>query len=511
MKINYLLYTIIFFILAELFTSCESWDISPQDKISTESIANSKDGIINVTNGNYALFKDLVEFNGVLNGGSAYERQFFQMSDFSSDDIVCGQITTDPLLYSFTYTHSPDQNNSRIFWYVSYKMISGINTVIDIVENDDNIERDDMVNQILGENFFLRALAEFNLLRFYANLPSVGNPETDPGIILRTTADEPTKKARSTVKESYDQVIYDAKQGAFFMNSSRGKEFASKEAAWALLSRVYLYLEDNDKSIAYADSVINTGKFNLETSDSYPSYFSNAIQRDETIFLIANTQEDSRGKFGSIASMFYSDGNSGWGEEYASQSLRDAMAEHHEDVRWSYIDTLFAENGTIMTNNGIEVFYIKKFSFQDGDPNLSSPVVLRLAEMYLNRAEGYAKKGMDTQALNDVNEIRKNRGLEGALYDGVPAGQDILNVVLKERRIELAFEAQRTYDLIRNHRNIIRNYWGYHIIGLQAPDINLDRPPSGYPELEIKYDNPIVLYYIPSDEILANDLCVQNP
>ena len=133
MKINYLLYTILFLISAGLFTSCESWDISPQDKISTESIANSKDGIINVTNGNYALFKDLIEFNGVLNGGSAYERQFFQMADFSSDDIVCGQITTDPLLYSFTYTHSPDQNNSRIFWYVSYKMISGMNINSNII------------------------------------------------------------------------------------------------------------------------------------------------------------------------------------------------------------------------------------------------------------------------------------------------------------------------------------------------------------------------------------------
>jgi hypothetical protein len=54
-------------------------------------------------------------------------------------------------------------------------------------------------------------------------------------------------------------------------------------------------------------------------------------------FVSAFTTVDDYGKFGSIASMIYSDGNSGWGEEYASSSLRAAMAPHPEDVRWSYI------------------------------------------------------------------------------------------------------------------------------------------------------------------------------
>lgn len=511
MKIKYTIYLLLTLLTTGLFTSCSKWDVTPHDQISTESIAKSKDGIINVTNGVYALFKNQVEFNGFIDDNNAYLRQYFQMSDFASDDIVCGQVTTDPLYYSFTYTHSPDQANSRFFWYVSYKMINGTNTVIDIVENSGEIERDATVNQLLGENYFLRAFAEFNLLRFYANLPTVGNPDSDPGIILRTTADEPTKKARATVTESYNQVIADAKKAASLMNTSRGKEFASKEAAWALLSRVYLYLEDNDKTIAYADSVINSGRFALETADSYPTYFPNALQRDETIFAIAYTQQDNRGKFGSIASMIYSDGNSGWGEEFASKSIRDAMADHLEDVRWKYIDTLYKDDGTVMTKNGIEVYYITKFSYQDGDPNLSSPVMFRLSEMYLNRAEGYAKMGDEAKALADVNEIRKNRGLEGSLYNSVPAGETILDVVLKERRIELAFEGHRTFDLIRNHRDIVRKYWGYHIKGIQQPDIDLSHPPTGYPELVISWDNPIILYFIPADEILANDLCVQNP
>jgi len=511
MKIKYTNYLLVILLVTGAFSSCTKWDVSPRDQISTSSIAKSKDGIINVTNGVYALFKNQVEFSGFVDDNNAFLRQYFQMSDFASDDIVCGQVTTDPLYYSFTYTHSPDQSNSRFYWYVSYKMINGTNTVIDIVENSGEVERTAEVDQILGENYFLRAFAEFNLLKFYAHLPTVGNPDSDPGIILRTTADEPAKKARATVAESYNQVVADAKMAALLMNQDRGKEFASKEAAWALLSRVYLYLEDNENTIAYADSVINSGKFTIEPASSFPNYFPNAIASDETIFLIAYTQQDNRGKFGSIASMIYSDGNSGWGEEFASKSIRDLMASHLEDVRWKYIDTLYKDDGSVMTKNGVPIFYITKFSFQDGDPNLSSPVMFRISEMYLNRAEAYAKKGDENKALADVNEIRKNRGLEGSLYNTVPAGSTLLDVVLDERRIELAFEGQRIFDLVRNHRDLVRKYWGYHIKGLQGPDIDPNNPPTGYSELVIPWNDPSILYFIPADEILANDLCVQNP
>ncbi|RUA18975.1 MAG: hypothetical protein DSY83_01170, partial [Flavobacteriia bacterium] len=90
-------------------------------------------------------------------------------------------------------------------------------------------------------------------------------------------------------------------------------------------------------------------------------------------------------------------------------------------------DTVFTDNGAIQRKNGLEMFFITKFSFQGGDPNLSSPVMFRLSEMYLNRAEAYAKSD-EALALENVNEIRKNRGLAGALYDAVPAGKTILDI-----------------------------------------------------------------------------------
>jgi starch-binding outer membrane protein, SusD/RagB family len=500
--------TLIFVIGLLVWTTGCKLDVAPTDAINTSSLLNTSDGLLNVTNGSYALLKDNIEFGGYIDQNNNYLRQYFQMSDFASDDITCAQVTEDPLFYSFTLTHSPDQANSRFFWYISYKIINSANTVIELTDKISS--GDAATKQLIGENYFLRAFCHFNLLKFYAKPYSI-DPDA-PGIIIRTSTTEDAIKARSSVRECYNVVISDLEKAATFMDKSRGPQYASKEAAWALLSRVYLYMGDNAKTIEYANKVIESGNFQLETAEGFKTYFPNAASSTETIFLVAFTTADNKGKFGSISSMLYSDGNSGWGEEFASQSIRDEMSPHPEDVRWAYIDTLSDGSGGIVKKNGIETFYITKFSYQDGDPNLSSPVMLRLAEMYLNRAEALAKSGDDAGALADVDLIRSNRGLENALYNGVlPGGATALDVVLKERRIELAFEGHRAFDVYRNKRSMDRSYWGYHLPGLVATDIDLTKKPVGYANEIVDWTNPRIIYYIPVDEVLANPLCTQNP
>lgn len=488
-------------------SSCKNLNVNPSDAISTGTITTTTDGLTNALNGAYALLKDHIEFNGTIDNNNMYLRQFYHLSDFASDDIVCGQVTTDPLYYSFSLGHSPSQSNTRYYWYVSYKIITGVNTVIDAIEKSG--KTDATTNQLLGECYFLRAFCHFNLVRLFGKPYSV-DPNS-PGIILRTNLTDDAQKARSTVKEVYDSVIADSEKAAGLMTQSRGVQYASQEAAWSLLARVNIYKEDNAKAIEYANKVINSGKFTLTTKATYPTLFANAKSGSETIFCIAFTQVDDYGKFGSIASMIYSDGNSGWGEEYASSSLRDLMGAHPEDVRWSYIVPSKDGSGNVQKKNGIEMYYISKFSFQDGLPNLSSPIMFRLAEMYLIRAEAEAKTNLASAALDDVNMIRKNRGLEGSLYTTVPAGKTALDVVLDEKRIEMAFEGHRTYDVFRNKRTLDKTYWGYHITGLKETDIDLSKKPSGYPNLTVPYTNPRTIYFIPIDEILSNTKATQNP
>jgi hypothetical protein len=489
-------------------SSCKNLDVNPSDSISTGTIVNTSDGLTNALNGAYALLKDHIEFNGTVDANNMYLRQFYHLSDFASDDIVCGQVTTDPLYYSFSLGHSPAQGNTRYFWYVSYKIITGVNTVIDAVEKSG--KTDAKTNQLLGECYFLRAFCHFNLVRLFGKPYSV-DPNA-PGVILRTNLTDPSKKARSTVKEVYDAVLADAEKAAGLMTQSRGVQYASQEAAWALLARVNIYKEDNAKAIEWANKVIGSGKFTLTTKATYPALFANATTASETIFCVAFTNVDDYGKFGSIASMIYSDGNSGWGEEYASSSLRSAMSAHPEDVRWSYIVPAKDGSGNVQKKNGIEMYYISKFSFQNGSPNLSSPIMFRLAEIYLIRAEAEAKTGATPAALDDVDMIRKNRGLEGALYNKtLPAGKSALDVVLDEKRIEMAFEGHRTYDVFRNKRTLNKIYWGYHITGLKETDIDLSKSPTGYANLTVPYTSPRIIYYIPVDETLSNPLATQNP
>ena len=135
--------------------------------------------------------------------------------------------------------------------------------------------------------------------------------------------------------------------------------------------------------------------------------------------------------------------------------------------------------------------------------------MFRISEMYLNRAEAYARKGDVVNALNDLDAIRLNRGLTNSLFNGtVPSGKTLLQTVLDERRLELAFEGHRTFDVYRNKLDLNRTYWGYHLTGLKESDVNYNQPA---PVNIISWSDPRIIYYIPENEIRINTLCTQNP
>src|SRR3954466_6685528 len=75
-------------------------DVVPSDAITPDILTSTVEGLTQAVNGAYALFKDHVVFNGTADDNNMYLRQYFQMSDFASDDIVCGQVTEDPFFLS---------------------------------------------------------------------------------------------------------------------------------------------------------------------------------------------------------------------------------------------------------------------------------------------------------------------------------------------------------------------------------------------------------------------------
>ena len=139
-----------------------------------------------------------------------------------------------------------------------------------------------------------------------------------------------------------------------------------------------------------------------------------------------------------------------------------------------------------------------KFAWQDGQCTLSSPVMLRWGEVFLNRAEAYARLGQDQNALDDVNLIRKRAGLKSdAMFttgNFKNRGYETsLDVVLDERRMELCFEGDRMFSVFRNKKTLDRRYVGYH------------------PFTTINYDDTRIALLIPSDEILTSGIPQNDP
>jgi hypothetical protein len=163
------------------------------------------------------------------------------------------------------------------------------------------------------------------------------------------------------------------------------------------------------------------------------------------------------------------------------------------------------------------MFYISKFSGQDGSPTLSSPVMFRLAEIFLNRAEAYARKEDVTNAVADLNTLLENRlivpegeNIDDYLYDDATlTSGEIVDVVLRERRIELAFEGHRIFDLLRNGKDIVRNFWGFHLDSYNGVPSGSE-PGLDKPGVLFHFSDPELIYPIPSSEISTNKLCVPN-
>jgi hypothetical protein len=398
---------------------------------------------------------------------------------------------------------------------MSYKIIYGANVAISMADSKGD---DPYTNQLKGESYFLRAYATHNLVRFFAKPYNDAN-RNDPGVILRSDKTDNMPEARASLEETYGYILSSLKTAESLMEdempaerSNDNHRYAGKQAVWALLSRVYLYKGELDSCIMYSDMVINSGMFSLETAESFPGYFASAKTGSESIWLIPFNPVDDQLE-AAVASMIFN-GNNCWAEEGATTSLMEEMGTDMIDIdqRWKYILT-----DEVVVKNGINMYYISKFSGQDGSPTLSSPVFLRLAEVYLNRAEAYSKQGNVSLAVADLNAILENRlippegeSIEDYLYDeSSVTGDEIVDLVLSQRRIELAFEGHRIFDLLRNGKDVVRNYWGFHLDSYNGV------PTSGEPGLNAggvltQADDPELIYPIPSSEISTNKLCIQN-
>src|SRR5690606_31623169 len=363
--------------LLVLSSACDK-DLEPYDSKSADLALATPEDLQIATYGTYAclVYDEFVHTH-------------HQLGEFGGDNVALSGTSGSHWYNVYNYTHFPAMTTTTNFWSQAYKAIFSANQIIDRIQEGES----KFLDQLKGENLFIRAMVHFDLVRFFGR-PYPQGQGNNPGIIIRSSAQEDEFPSRSTVKEVYDFVIADLEKAAILMTEEKSACYATKEAAYALLSRVYLYMENNEKAIEYADLVINSGRYELLSTSSYKSYFTLVPEANsETIFAIRHTLSDNRNK-GSIGSQYYTDGVSGWGQVYASMDFMKLINRYPEDARHSFIEIQMDPNGIDTLKRGnVPKFFVNKHVKQEGVINLSSPVMLRLAEMYLNRAEARAKLG----------------------------------------------------------------------------------------------------------------------
>ena len=552
--------------------ACEM-DFYRSDTMTSAQLKDDPGAAVYTTDGIYSMFKDVCQYKGETYSGNTYVRHYFQMSEFRGDNVCLSGQTSDPLCEEMRYTDYSTQRSNCYMWFIAYKIIYAANSNIEAIEPGASSESD----HILGENYFFRAIAHLHLVTLYATPYVAGRDK--PGVVLRKSTDCSTT-TRATVGEIYDQIVEDLKTAAQYLatGSDRGDHgYITADAAKGLLTRVYLYMEENQKCLDLCNEMLGSNPADKLDPD-LDNYFINARTSKETLWCVAHMSTDTQNR-SSIGSMYYSTdgtGGTGWGEMYWSDPLMELFLRYPQDKRFNAYFSIYGKlgDGTKMvhwpiddgvnnfrsnaivagngkgltpnaagnitftyggktytttnelvngypayfityegqktqvyirdntdyatgTRNTYPQYYMSKFSWQDGDPMLSSPVMIRWAEVILNRAEANAKLGNDQKAIDDVNVIRTRAGLTGdaqmSLTNYAARGYaNVLDVVLDERRMELCFEGHRAFDVFRNKKKMDRRF-----AGVQPWEV-------------VDWTDNRIPYQIPSDEIITSGID-QNP
>ncbi len=384
------------------------------------------------------------------------------IGEIASDNTIAGGESandTEGLHQIDAMTHGAVNNELRSLMRWNYAGITRANYILEFQNSIDFSGKD----QILAEAKFLRAFYYFELVKFFGDVPLV--------IDRRIGASEVTQLDRSPKSEVYAQIEQDLIESAAVLPViARAKGSATKGAAQSLLGKVYLYQNKFSQSAQILDEVINSGTYSLIAD--YADLFSVANENNsETVFDVQYSGAEGGG-YGCLVCLegnagpgfhgirqyngpVYGDGNS---YNLPTQNLYDAFASNdpRRDLTVLDIDAFIAAqpNAASITYavgaGGHTGFYNNKYIKRQGeiglpDDDLTSPVnyrVIRYADVLLMAAEAHFQNGNSGSAQNYLNQVRNRVGMSSINISSV---QEIWN----ERRLELACEGHRFFDLVR--------------------------------------------------------------
>lgn len=327
------------------------------------------------------------------------------------------------------YFISPENDNLEGIWNDLYNLIYQANAVIEGCEVSTELTSE-VAEQLIGEALFMRAFVYFYLVNLFGELPLIS--ETDYRMnryVSRTSEDE----INGFIEDDLLVATSLLKEGYLMDERIRPNRYV----AFALLSRVYLYMQEYEKSLQQADSVIANTMYELE--DDLEQVFLSSSR--ETIWQLypTNTSRNTfEGYFFIITrTPSYHVMNDDFYQSFEPNDNRKDL----------WIGTYSNSTGTWNYP-----YKYKVRTKKSSDPFTEYSIVFRLAELYLIRAECFAKIGDYNQACENINIIRSRAGLEDFNMDDAT---EILLAIENERRFELFTEyGHRWFDLKRTGRAV---------------------------------------------------------
>ncbi|HUR11075.1 MAG TPA: RagB/SusD family nutrient uptake outer membrane protein [Flavitalea sp.] len=341
-----------------------------------------------------------------------------------------------------TWTYAEDETNIDGTWQAAYRIISQANLVLRDID-DFTEENPGAVNRIKGQALAIRAMVHFDILRYWVD--NYDRNSTVPGIPYITEFDYEAKPSRGTVKETYDKIEADLSLARNLMTSidapinATGRALIDNSVVNAIMARMYLYSNQLDSAIKFSTLVINT--IPLATPAQFPTIWTDA-STSEVIWSVAFNSGEGR-----IGDNIYFVPNNR--SSYRPNPTLVTLYDQVNDVRFnSYFQ--------VRSNRRVLSKYLAKAAQIPRPDGVVNFKAFRTGEMYLIRAEAYARKGgaNEALALADLNTLRAAR-ITGFVA-GAETGQALIDAIALERRKELIGEGHRWFDLKRTTRTINR-------------------------------------------------------
>jgi hypothetical protein len=442
---------ILFSSLSVLVFSCNKFlDDKPKTSLTTGNSYSTATDIENVLNGCYNIFY----------GSDYYQWEYVMTSDVRSDNAYPGGNNEETFYDYDRFSLPPSNSHNYANWSALYKGIARVNILLNKIEGVTDAKLTaDRKKQIIGEASFLRAFHYYQLVKSYGGVPlELASNSADPSI---------TRKARSSEKEVYDQIVKDLELAllnlpdSYGSTASENKVRATKGAANALMAKVWAQRSDRDytKVLTYCNAVIGSSA-GYTLLNSYTDLF-DANHKFNAESIMEIPFEEGNWSASSWGIQLYLAPEDGW-QKYCVPS-KDLVAAYDAqgDVVRKNANIVFLtkdangdpiawpdENWNPCQDAAVGIPFNFKQKHPGGWASGDNYYMLRLADIVLLKAEAQNETGKTADAATTLNLVRKRVGLADVSTSMSQA--DLKKAILEERRLELAFEGQRWDDLVRS-------------------------------------------------------------